>query len=121
MTDFKSHSRVENELAHQFRERLSHAESAEEARRFFSLTMFDLLERVLGEDAGVRQDDVILTESGFRASERLAALGSYTQALKDSDLEPIMRRFAEAASHRVLHMSNQPGKSLPSSRSHHGH
>lgn len=121
MADFKSHSRIENELAHHFRERLSHAESAEDARRFFSRTMHELLERVLGEAAGVRQDDVTLVNGSYRASERLAAMPAYGKAQADSDLGAIMRRFAEAAAHRVRHLEGHPEKTQTSVRGRQGH
>jgi hypothetical protein len=121
MTDFKSHSRVENELAHHFRERLNHAESTEDARKFFSYTMRDLLSRVLGDEARVRQDDVTLGSAGFLASERLAALPVYQKAQSDSDLGAIMRRFAEAAQHRVRHLEGHPEKTQSKIRGRQGH
>lgn len=121
MADFKSHSRVENELAHHFRERLSHAESAEDARRFFSHTMCDLLTRVLGAEADVRQDEVTLSPEGYRASDRLQKLPAYARELADSDLGAIMRRFAETARHRVRHLAGHPEKTQSSIRGRQGH
>ena len=121
MADFKSHSRVENELAHHFRERLSHAESAADARKFFAHTMCELLSRVLGESADVRQDDVTLGAGEYRASDRLAALPAYRAAQADSDLGAIMRRFAEAAQHRVRHLEGHPEKTQSKIRGPQGH
>jgi hypothetical protein len=122
MADFKSHSRVENELAHHFRERLSHAENAGEARKFFAHTIHDLLGRVLGEDSGVRQDDLTLATNGeIRVSERLAALPAWRTAQADSDLNAIVRRFAEAAQHRVRHLEGHPEKTQSKIRGRQGH
>jgi hypothetical protein len=122
MADFKSHSRAENDIAHHFRERLSHAENAVEARTFFARTIQELLARVLGEDADVRQDDVTLAADGeVRVSERLAALPAWRKAQADSDLGAIVRRFAEAAQHRVRHLGGHPEKTQSKIRGRQGH
>jgi hypothetical protein len=118
MADFKSHSRVENELVHHFRERLSHAESAEDARKFFIYTIQELLRRVLGESTPVRYEDVALEgAAGYRVSARLAAQPAWQRALADSDLGAIIGRFAETAGHRVRHLEGNSERPLPRNRS----
>lgn len=110
MADFSSHTRIEHELAPHFRERLSHAESSEDVKKFFSYTMQGLLSRVLG--AEVFYEDVALdaADPGYRVSARLASDAGYVRAFGGSDLGAIMKRFAEAARHRARHLEGHPEK-----------
>jgi hypothetical protein len=110
MADFSSHTRLEHELAPHFRERLNHAESSEDVKKFFAYTMRDLLSRVLG--AEVRYEDVALdaAEPGYRVSTRIEHDPGYTLAIGGSDLGAIMKRFAEAARHRARHLEGHPEK-----------
>jgi len=110
MADFSSHTRIEHELAPHFRERLNHAESSEDVKKFFAYTMRDLLSRVLGTD--IRFEDVALdaAEPGYRVSERLSGDAGYVRAVGGSDLGAIMKRFAEAARHRARHIEGHPEK-----------
>lgn len=122
MADFKSHSRIEHDLAPHFRERLNHAESGEDVKKFFAYTMQDLLGRVLGDGKALRFDDVALDGggTGFQASPRLSKVPAYSRALADSDLGAIMTRFAESAQHRLRHLETRPQKTNTSVRGRQG-
>jgi len=122
MADYSSHSRLENDLAPQFRARLNHAESSEDVKKFFAYTMLELLGGVLGEDCELHYEDIALNAGaeGYRASKRLAADPLYRRALAESDLGAIMRRFAEAAQHRARHLATHPEKTQSKIRARQG-
>lgn len=120
MTDFRSHSRVENELTPKFRNDLNHAESTEDVKKFFNYTLQDLLARVLGASTRIEYEDIALGDRKklYRVSKRLSAEPTYTRALDDSDLGAIMGRFAESAQKRMRHLETHPEKTQSKIRSH---
>ena len=120
MTDFRSYSRIENELAHKFRNNLNHAESSEDVKKFFAYTLRDLLGRVLGDSVGLHYEDVILCtdEPRYKVSRRLQSEPAYIRAFEDSDLGAIMGRFAESAWHRMRHLEGHPEKTQSKIRGH---
>ena len=97
MTDFISFSRVEHELAPKLRNSLNHAESSEDAKKFFSYTAQELLGKALGEAVKVHYEDVALSRDGqgFTVSSRLQADAGYAKVAAGSDLKAILERFAE--------------------------
>lgn len=120
MTDFRSYSRVENELAHKFRNNLNHSESSEDVKKFFAYTLRELLGRVLGDSIALHYEDISLSadDAHYKVSHRLQAEPAYIRAVEDSDLAAIMRRFAESARHRMLHLEGHPEKTQSKIRGH---
>ncbi len=120
MTDFRSYSRIENELAHKFRNNLNHAESSEDVKKFFAYTLRELLGRVLGDSVGLHYEDISLCADGarYKVSDRLQAEPAYVRTLEDSDLGAIMGRFAESAWHRMRHLEGHPEKTQSKIRGH---
>ena len=120
MSDFVSYSRIENELAPGLRNSLNHAESSEDAKKFFSYTAQELLGKALGEGVKVHFEDVALSRDGqgFTVSPRLQADANYARVAANSDLRAILDRFAESAQHRVRHLEGQPEKTQSKIRGH---
>lgn len=119
MTDFQSFSRYENDLNHKFRNNLNHAESTEDVKKFFTYTMQELLEQVLGNGSKVRFEDIALAgEGGFTVSSRLKSDSGFASAMAGSDLGAIMQRFAQAAQRRVRHLEGHPEKTQSKIRGH---
>ena len=120
MTDFISFSRVEHELAPKLRNSLNHAESSEDAKKFFSYTAQELLGKALGEGVRAHYGDVALARDGQGCTgrPRLQAEAGYVKVAASSDLKAILERFAESAQHRVRHLEGHPEKTQSKIRGH---
>jgi len=120
MADFKSFSKHENELAHNFRNKLNHAESSEDVKKFFNYTIQELLTQALGEGIEIRYEDIALGAggSGYTLSGRLQTDPSFSALTKTSDINAIIQRFAESAQHRVRHLEGHPEKTQSKIRGH---
>ena len=114
MTDFISFSRVEHELAPKLRNSLNHAESSEDAKKFFSYTAQELLVISMGKLGGGESRD----GQGFTVSPRLQSDAGYAKVAASSDLKAILERFAESAQHRVRHLEGHPEKTQSKIRGH---
>ena len=107
MTDFRSYSRVENELAHKFRNNLNHAESAEDVKKFFAYTLRELLGRVLGDSVALHYEDISLSadDAHYQVSQRLQTPPEAARGRVEPALAATVRGFAVAAPHRMTHLA----------------
>ncbi len=108
-----SYTKYENQVVRQYRHKLSHAESVEDVKKFFSYTMQELMDRVFDGQITTHFDDVQLEVSGktgYVISDNLQKQAAFEQAWSESDLSCIVSRLAESALHRFRHLSTNPEK-----------
>lgn len=113
MTYVRSYAHVERELIHHYRDQLNHAESEEDIKKFFSRTIQSLLRQVLDNEIPVRDNDARLTPGTspyYEISERLAETTVFQDLRKHSDINAVLKRFAEPAVKHYRHLRGHPEK-----------
>ncbi len=105
MTDMVSYIKYEKELVHGYRERLNESKRLDEIGEVFISTVFKLLKMVDPE-----LDDSLIEELYFEPEdEKGYSMGSnlkkrINEHMERSDLEAIIKRFAEMAKNRYKHI-----------------
>lgn len=121
MTYVRSYSHVERELIHHFRDQLNHAESEEDVKKFFSQTIQHLLKKVLNNEVSVEDGDAMLkpgTSPYYEISDRLAGMAVFQELRRHSDINAVLRRFAEPAVKHCRHLRGHPEKTESKIRHH---
>jgi len=111
MTKHFSFSHLENEMIHQFRERINHSEDLTDLEKLFSRTAVDLVRKALADEVPVKHDDIVFdpNQNGFfRFSRRLLENNQFGSKLEQSDLGQVLGRFAASAHHRYVHLRRNP-------------
>jgi hypothetical protein len=113
MTRQISFTRFENRALHNFRQKISQAESTEDVRKFFGQVVKALLEDIFGEDLKLGQDDFKLrldAQPHYVLSDRVSNLENFKSIWKQSDLSRIINDLAESAIGRYKHLQKSPEK-----------
>jgi hypothetical protein len=113
MSAQNSYTKLEREVAPALRDKLNHAESAEEAKRFFAQEMGGFLQQVFGDELRIRDEDILLTPEQapyFALRGDLAGNALIASTFKGSDLDEILQRLAQTAAHRYTHLAGHPAK-----------
>ncbi len=113
MTYVRSYAHVERELIHHYRDQLNHAESEEDVKKFFSRTIQNLLEKILDNEVPVRDNDATLTPGTspyYEISERLSETAIFQDLRRHSDINAVLKRFAEPAVNHYRHLRGHPEK-----------
>jgi len=113
MTQQKSFTKVENELKPQFRQRISHAESTEDVKKFFVYTVHELLGRAVDGEMQLEAQDLVLDPGKaphYAVSPRLSGTAAFEAVWAASDLPHVIGRLAESAMHRYTHLEKHPEK-----------
>jgi len=121
MTYVRSYAHVERELIHHFRDQLNHAESEEDVKKFFSQTIQNLLDKVLANEVSVEDGDAVLkpgTSPYYEISDRLAGTPVFQELRRHSDINAVLRRFAEPAVKHCRHLQGHPEKTESKIRHH---
>ena len=108
MSALRSFAKVEHELLPGYRARLNNAESTEDIKKFFFVTVQNLLDTVLEEKVALRYADFHLdpeAEESFFLGRRIRESPGFASAWEDSDLCPIIKRLAERAVNRHKRMA----------------
>jgi len=109
----KSLSSESREVAHSFREKISHAEDRVDLMNSFSMAAREVVKKSIKNDADIRIDDITLdidSPRGFHYSERINSIPEFRELLNETDIESQIIHFAEAARHRCKHLSRHPEK-----------
>lgn len=107
MTQMMSLTKYEHQILPKFREQLNQAESVEDVKKFFVGTIQEFLELATEGDLAANYEDITL-HPGKTPSYALASAVKDNVAIKalaDSDLNAVLQRMAEQASHRYIHLS----------------
>ncbi len=113
MTKIMSFTKIENELLPKFRENMNLAESTEDVKKFFCYTVQDFLEKVTEGQIKTRYDDVTLAPEGaegFAIAPSLLSQPAFKQTSTGSDLQAILKRFAQTAVKRYKRLEKSPDK-----------
>ena len=107
MSDKASYTKIENELAHSFRQRVNSAEDIGDVQKAFDAFLQTLLSRVSGTEVILDQGDVRVdpdAPDGFVLGPGLTRKADYARFLEHSDLPDILRRQAVEAVNRIKHL-----------------
>lgn len=117
MTYQKTYNNINKKYWDEFRSRINEAESLEDARNIFSITVARFMNEIAPElnvteyDVTIVPEDVIIRpdkEYTFKLSPKLKESGEFEQMLMSSDLEAILMKYVEQTLHRYKHMENHP-------------
>lgn len=115
-----SFTKHEQEYIGKFRERMDRAESTEDVKKFFALTMQELLTEILEDDKAVAYEDVTLApvaEQGYALKAALAKREGFDELWDTSDLPRIIGGFAKNAMNRYRRL--QQDRERTESKIHH--
>ena len=107
MTQMMSLTKYEHQVLPKFREQLNQAESVEDVKKFFVGTIQEFLELATEGGVAANYEDITL-QPDKTPSYTLASPVKNNVAIKalaDSDLNAVLQRMAEQASHRYKHLS----------------
>ncbi len=113
MTKKISFTKYEHQVIPNFRQKMNHAESTEDVKKFFSHTVKELLQQIFEEKIDFRDDDVVLApdrDPQYTLSNRLISSVDFTSLWNDSDLQHLIKRLAESAIGRYKHLEKHPEK-----------
>ncbi|QJB58305.1 hypothetical protein [Pseudodesulfovibrio sp. zrk46] len=113
MTRQSSYSKLRNEMMHGFREKMHKAESTEDVKKFYSMTMYRLFDRLVGKGEHVSLEDVQLNPSercGYVLTDTLRERPLFQFAWNESDLPYILDDFTKMALNRYTHLSKNTAK-----------
>ena len=113
MSKQHSFTKLENEALHDFRKKLSNAESTEDIRNFFTRTTQSLFETVFEGELSFDPDDIRLIPDAaphYVLGEQIWLTDVFNDMWQNSDLPRVVGRFADAAVHRFKHIAKHPEK-----------
>ena len=105
----------ENELIHDFRNRINRAENIEDVRNIFSYTIIELLGKIFDDKIGkISMEDVVFKPKEklhYKFNEKISNNPEFNKTLEESDLSKVISDFADSAYRRYLHLEKHPEKS----------
>lgn len=113
MSKRMSYSKVEKAILHDFRNKINHAESTEDIKKFFVYIILRLFEEVFDGKITCEFEDISLrptSEPAYQLHERLVSSGNFKDVWDNSDLPQVVGRFATVASHHHTRLKKNPGK-----------
>ncbi len=115
-----SFTKQEQELAGRFRERMDQAESTEDVKKFFALSMQEFLAGVLEDEKAAAYEDLALApgaDQGYVLKAALARREGFDEMWNGSDLPRIIGGFAKTAMNRYRRL--QKDREKTESKIHH--
>jgi len=113
MSKKMSYSKIEKIILHDFRNKVNHAESTEDLKKFFAYTAKDLFNNVFAggmtfdfDDTSLRPDSVPY----FQLHERLLSSNDFNAVWDGSDLPQVMGRLAKVANNHYIRLAKNPAK-----------
>ena len=103
----------ENNILPGFRSKISRAESTEDVKKFFIHSIRELLVRVFQDNKYLDFDAISLSPEDnplFKLKKDEMTTGEFSDMWKHSDLQRVIGRLAETASHRYRHLDKKPEK-----------
>lgn len=108
-----SYTKFENQALHDFRKKLSNAESTEDVRNFFTRTTQNLFETVFEGAFDFDPEDISLTPDAaphYALGDPIWLIDEFNDSWRHSDLPRVVGRFADAAVRRYKHLAKHPEK-----------
>lgn len=108
MHDKASFTKIENELAPGFRQRVNSAEGIADLQQAFTTFLQDILGRVSGAEVALEPGDARIApeaEDGYLLGPGISGNEAYVKLLEHSDLRDILRRQVEHAANKMKRLS----------------
>jgi len=102
MTQMMSLTKYEHQVLPRLRDQLNQSESVEDVKKFFVATIQDFLSLATQGSLSAGYDDISLLpgKTPFYSLSTALSNDDSLKALADSDLDAVLKRLAEQASHR---------------------
>jgi len=100
-------TKIENELAASFRNRMKGAEGAGDVQQIFAEFLRDILSRITGSEVVLDEGDVRVDpelEGGFALGPGVAENPEFANFLANTDLLDVLRRQGQHAANKLKHM-----------------
>ena len=112
MTQMMSFTKYENQLRPKYRDQLNQAESVEDVKKFFIGTIQEFLRLATEGDLTAAYQDISLLPDDTPSYSLVPQIenSSEMKALKNSDINAVLKRLAEQAAHRYKHLSKNNTK-----------
>lgn len=107
MESKSSYTKIENELAHGFRNRMKGAEGAADVQGIFAAFVQDFLSRISGAAVVLDEGDVRVdprAADGYTLGPGIAQNKDFAKFLEHTDLKDILRRQARDAANKLKHL-----------------
>jgi len=107
MSNKVSFTKIENELAASFRNRIKGAEGAVDVQRIFAEFVQDMLSRITGAEVVLDEGDVRIdaeVDGGVVLGPGISQNPDYGGFLERSDLLDILRRQGQHAANKLIHL-----------------
>ena len=113
MTRQISFTKHEHKVLPNFRSKFNKAESTEDVKKFFVYTVMELMNNVFDGELKFEYEDCALkTDCApfYSLSERILSSDAFQPVWTESDLQRVLYRLAESATHRYRHLRKSPEK-----------
>lgn len=112
MTQMMSFTKYENQVLSKYRDKLNQAESVEDVKKFFVGTIQEFFELATEGSLTVDYDDVSLLpeQQPCYSLESKLKNSAEMKEMENSDINAVLERLAEQASHRYKHLSKNNTK-----------
>ena len=99
-------TKYEHQVLPRLRDQLNQSESVEDVKKFFIATVQEFLSLATEGSLSASYDDITLVpgQTPYYSLSPEVAENASIKALTDSDLDAVLKRLAEQASHRHAHL-----------------
>jgi len=108
-----SYTKIEHAIMPDFRNKVNHAESTEDIKKFFGYKTQELLNSVFAGRMSFNYDDILLdpeNDQHFKLHNRLLASRDFNTVWNDSDLPQVVGRLAKSAANRFTRLTKNSEK-----------
>mgnify|MGYP000436382243 CR=1 FL=1 len=113
MTKRISFSKHEQKIIPTFRQKINHAESTEDVKKFFYYSVKELFDDIFQGQVTCDYEDIVLVPGAgpyYSTSQRLLDSESFQSAWRDSDLPRVLGRLADSAVKRYRRLEKHSEK-----------
>ena len=106
MTQMMSFTKYEHQVMPKFRDQLNQAESVEDVKKFFVATIQDFLHKATEGKLNAAYEDISLLtaeQPGYSLESNIKD-STEMKEMDNSDINAILKRLAEHAVHRYIHL-----------------
>ena len=107
----QSFSKLEKSILPKHRNRLNHAESVEDVKKFFFYTINELFTKIFNGSYKLATEDIVLAPQRGSYYNISGRMQNHKQIWEKSDLAMIIHRLAKSSAHRYQHLAANPLKS----------
>lgn len=108
-----SFSKIENTILPDFRNKINHAESTEDLKKFFIYSVQEIFNHVFSGEISFDFNDISLqpdSEPYYRLDQHLLASNDFREIWDKSDLPKVIGRLARTAAKHHTRLGKNPGK-----------